>query len=117
MTDNEIIIAVAKLDGWTGVQYNSSESFSTSGIIGIFPSSNTGRFEIVPPYLTSRDAIIPVIKKHRGYHGRIAWSLCISNENADEKESWTIEDCITILTATPKQLCIALLKATGKWEE
>jgi hypothetical protein len=60
-------------------------------------------------YLTSRDAIIPVIEKQPHdiklrFHGEAA-VVCRAFGYLDEA-----------IYLTPRQLCIALLKATGKWK-
>jgi len=62
-------------------------------------------------YLTSLDAIVPVIKKQGE---EIMARICVSffDDNRDQ-----VDDSIAILTATPRQLCEKLLKACGKWKE
>lgn len=59
----------------------------------------------LPPYLTSRDAIISVIEKQ--------------GEGVSEtvKEFLIKQNVRPTFLATPPQLCEALLRATGKWIE
>ena len=62
------------------------------------------RKEFAPPqYLTSYDAIIPVIQKQPHEVKCNMW-----NHLEAESDLWT---------NTPSQLCEALLRATGKWKE
>ena len=90
MTDEQITIEVAKLDGVNQLGDNFIEH---------------------KPYLTSRDAIIPVIEKHWRKVGSESWA------------EWQMRfydgiiphNLNSILFATPRQLCIALLKATGHY--
>jgi len=57
----------------------------------------------LPPYLTSYDAIIPLVQKLDGQYGQAI---------LDE-----IHRCVTSsLHATPSQICDAVLVATGKAE-
>jgi len=60
--------------------------------------------KIVPPYLTSYDAIIPLIQKQ-----------------TEDVKSDVVEFLYLMgdrqLERTPAQLCEALLRATGKWIE
>jgi len=60
-----------------------------------------------PDYLTSYDAIIPLIQKQSyATVSVIHSSLCDMNDT-----KFFLRD------TTPAQLCEALLRATGKWEE
>jgi hypothetical protein len=64
-----------------------------------------------PHYLTSRDAIVPVIEKqHIGIKKRIVINLSMKLAAHPDR------DC-NLLLATPAQLCEALLRATGKRKE
>ena len=100
---------LAELDGWTGVQYNPKD-----GIIGIYPNSKTQRYEICPRYLNSYDAIIPLVQKlfsvknFRSFDYALT-RVCIGNISTPMASYNT-------LTATPSQLCDAVLVATGKVE-
>ena len=76
------------------------------------------------PYLSSRDAIVPVIEKqftNESLHCVFIKQLyevldCHElplNEMIDTERSIMFH----LLTATPSQLCEALLRATGKWKK
>jgi len=59
------------------------------------------------PYLTSYDAIIPLIQKQSyGIVANIHDILCTTNDT-----KYFLRNC------SPTQLCEALLRATGKWKE
>jgi len=95
---------LAELDGWTGVQYNSAEK-GFQKMIGIHPANQSRQYELCKPYLTSYDAIIPLIQK------------------LDDCAKVRVEDCLESIMqtcywfdATPSQLCDAALVATGKAE-
>lgn len=118
MTDNEIIKAIAELDGWCFVQ-NQMDGGSFGWVKNnCFPQ----RYDSLPNYLHSYDAIIPVVQK---------W--CSSGEpNLDMvfffyrrlkdmvtvvRQPNTTEIVNILLNATPAQLCEALLKSVVKWKE
>lgn len=84
MNEQDQIKAVAELDRWTPPPFV--------------------RFPKEPDYLTSYDAIIPVIQKQD-----IGVQHSISN--------WMIRNELSWFTITPAQLCEALLKAVGKWKD
>ncbi len=110
MKNQDIIKAIAELDGWKP-KYLSQESQ------GLNP----------PPYLTSRDAIIPVIEKKLSRHtchsffdalGLIAivdWQDCDGAPSYEGDGSY-FEQWV-LFKAKPSQMCEALLRATGKWRE
>lgn len=118
MNDEQIIIAVAELDGYT-VNYReeglSPHYLRYGGICG----------QEHMKYLTSRDAIIPVIEK---LHPSLFEAVC-ANLLLDLMHYWDTERKLSVdwknrnlvimatIHATPRQLCVALLKATGKWKE
>lgn len=111
MTDSEVIIEVAKLDGWDVHHPN----LITSSVIGFPPGSESiDDWKPLPNYLTSRDAIMPVIEKCKPIIG--------NNQDMFVSYLWRemglkAGDCVfEAFLATPRQLCIALLKATGKWK-
>lgn len=110
MKDHQIIIAVAKLDGFTQLDNMPNPMFALEVCEYEAACCHTRASEF--EYLISRDAIIPVIEKV--YRGTNKWS-----EFERQLEELHGEPCrlIEALTTEPKQLCIALLKATGKWEE
>lgn len=124
MTDQQIIIEVAKLDGWTVNEPNRSwpNPFYTQPALKILRT-----FEELPPYLISRDAIIPVIEKVINRHtchsffdalGLEAikdWADCDGSPVYEGDGSYF--ELWVLFKASPHQLCIALLKTTGKFTE
>jgi hypothetical protein len=125
MTNNEIQIEVAKVDGWKTEhhinQWDSEAQTHRSWINWIGPD---GEVEGEPPdYLTSRDAIVSVIEKVLGNNEEL-WSrflhklgLLVGFHKGMEVPRFDIMRRLRFLLATPKQLCIALLNALGKWKE
>ena len=112
MTDEQITIEVAKLDGLHEfVKSKTKFTALMEACCEVCGKSPTFYPHTFPPYLTSRDAIIPVIEKH--------WK----EVNSEGWAQWQMRfyDGIigcnknSILFATPRQLCIALLKATGHY--
>jgi hypothetical protein len=63
----------------------------------------------LPDYLTSYDAIIPLIQKQSDKIKTAVFELL-----QDSKETISV---IAVWDATPAQLCEALLRATNKWIE
>lgn len=121
MSDEEIILAVAKLDGW-------EEVLNESAWVNLMPHLSHKKFwrgqveQRLSKYLTSRDAIIPVIEKccSKDKYDKGNFIQTIRNEREKEYQNlisdyWHIFD--VVLCATPRQLCIALLKATGNWKD
>lgn len=102
MTTEQQIKALAELDGWKSREHISPIDNKT--VIGLWYLKDTQCVSILPPYLTSYDAIIPVIQKQT---------------NEVKADVWFRLGCVNWgwLDATPAQLCEALLRATGKWEE
>lgn len=117
MTDEQINRACAELDGfkpitkmikeWDVIDYNGNgewvekprEMFERDGA-SVFP-------EFLPNYITSYDAILPLIQKQNPV---CRHTVCI--QFAD-----TYLQIKGIIGATPTQLCEALLRAVGKWVE
>lgn len=86
----------------------------------------------LPNYTTSRDAIIPVIEKLKNdrqrssnpgdyptwcFSGDLLELLDIQLYDNGSPLKAPFDVAWQIVTATPRQLCTALLKATGKWKE
>jgi len=130
MTDHELIIEVAKLDGWSEPfefkpplyadepdrLFGVAPGWDNKSLSNILRKDLTGLEEarhIVPDYLHSRDAIIPVIEKHlrKGNYNHFDTVNAFRHEFGDP---CTWQD---IICASPRQLSVALLKATGKWKE
>lgn len=126
MTDQSLIIAVAKLDGWTWKQENETQflfSHASSTFVSHdrqFVSSMIHCITMLPHYLTSRDAIIPVIEK--ALTKDVQWFNFFLNLGKECRERFPIQadpliNYKLVLLATARQLSIALVKATGKWEK
>lgn len=124
MTDEQIIIAVAKLDGFLSVQFINSGPWKVMGDkIHIHGHGNT----IVPDYLTSRDAIIPVIEKAfskitcHSFFDTLGIECAKDTADVDGQYEYQGDGSYyeqwLIFKATPRQLSIALVKATGNWIE
>lgn len=115
MNDHSIIIAVAKLDRLTfGSKSESSFADPTKQITTPFWLDEHGNpIRKFKDYLESRDAIIPVIEKQSKDIQHHIIRLAIQYNPTKHDACYFID----ILIITAKQLCIALLKATGKWEE
>lgn len=116
MNDSKIIIAIAKLDGFK--EHPKHHYFRNDDINGERFHDSFKFPDHAPDYLTSRDAIISVIEKQGIHHQleMIEW-LATQKLTGADRFSEVHNFALEILKATPKQLCIALLKATGKWEE
>lgn len=113
MKDQDIIKAVAELDGkWQHLKKCGwSDEVCCEELMKW--SKN---------YTHSRDAIIPVIEKLRYPSTEVQWkifqmelSVIIVKENHVGVDS--VSHVFELICATPRQLCEALLKATGKWVE
>lgn len=112
MTDNQIIIEVAKLDGFelpdSNEGWNHNNPLSPTGI-SIDNHKGQCKRWVEKQYLTSRDAIIPVIEKQTPKIREYIVSCLVTLRQNDELQD--------LICASAKQLSIALLKATGKWTE
>jgi hypothetical protein len=89
MKEQEKIKAIAEFDG---VEFKSQWEFAHYDV------------SYSKPYLTSRDAIVPVIEKQ-------------TDDIKGEISDWLMTRAEWLITATPPQLCEALLRATGKWKD
>ena len=111
MTESEQVKALAELDGWRLRLKNSQgeQWVKPDGdIVTLWHDSTLHDCNFFTQYLTSYDAIIPLIQKQDG-------------ETKNLVEDY-IEECQTMKTsfwydATPSQLCEALLRATGKGKD
>ena len=117
MKPKDQIKTIAELDGWN----KESEPCPANEVWGT--SGNKPRWNFIhqlPPYLTSRDAIVPVIEKQStNIRLEIGIQLAIMRRELhgyptdNNVEGWII----VALIATPFQLCEALLRATNKWKD
>jgi hypothetical protein len=116
MKDQDIIKAVAELDGWTNLDRYIGTDRVSNGILKGTPPGQSGFIEEVPSYLTSRDAIVPVIEKHIKGGNRIMTTK-FDNALYEQKEIKRLH-CrvghLTYLFATPSQLCKALVSCNCK---
>lgn len=97
MTKEKQIAALAELDGFLNPRIAEHSLWSQwSRGDGIAERANGKGFVKLPDYLTSYDAIIPLIQK---------------------QDIEVILQLDIALKSTPAQLCEALLRATGKWVE
>lgn len=95
MTKQDKIRALAELDGWINLELR-------DGVGDAFMGEKDGESNFVPFYLTSYDAIIPLI----------------------QRQNQSVKDCVDCdvgfgnrIDSTPEQLCDALLNATVKWRD
>jgi hypothetical protein len=114
MTDDEIIIEVAKLDGWTfGDRVTDKKTGISWDVYRKGEQHGSIYVGTLPKYLTSRDAIMPVIEKQEN-HVKVD---LVHQLDDGLFNNWQPSQVVAVLLSTPRQLCIALLKATGKWRE
>jgi len=101
------------LDGWLDVKEYTytydylGEKGELKQLQGRHPDK-LGELKGLKDYLTSRNAIVPVIEK------LIDQGLIDENDILIELEN---QGVLYSFLSTARQLCIALLKATGKWIE
>ena len=105
MKDEDILIEVARLDGWAQEEHFEPSFQDPAKMVSVGNRwVKENRIERrLPDYLNSRDAIIPVIEKHPDALPEIS-KLLIGNKRP------------TFL-ATAREICVALLKAAGKFRE
>ena len=99
MKPEEQIKALAELDGWTNLEHEVHPAITYEW------AWRDGEKHIIPPYLTSYDAIIPVVQRQT-YETRqliIRWLIYRVGDH--------------YFLSTPSQLCEALLRATENWKE
>lgn len=112
MKPEEQIEALAKLDGWTDIESNYMGKFY--GNQNGEKSSN----DLIPNYLNSYDAIIPVLKKQDDLIKKNMIHILANIFYGDEKPENQWYDCQVIAyhSATSAQLAEALLRATNLWK-
>ena len=121
MTTEQKIKALAELDGWKDIQINPPYPPNSNErlVLGDEPIWSNGNIisyicdRHCKPYLTSYDAILPLIQK-----------LCTRNQELKVQFLNTLRSSFRqpasdydMMMATPEQLADALLRATGKWKE
>jgi len=131
MKDVDIIKAIAELDGFdtkTIVPFQGGcwiERYGDKQLIFCEPEK----------YLTSRDAIVPVIEKHPNADSKEAdhfmtrfqdelLRITYPSSAKVKLSSYAVEELMVgcyalhcMVLANPSQLCEALLRATGKWKD
>lgn len=122
MTEQDQIKALAELDGWHQQEvFESSFADSTKQVsAGLrWTRMDSLRFERkLPDYLTSYDAIIPLIQKQLDtVFNCFLDNLCIIKNSDDAEMDGSYSELRMMWMATPTQLCEALLRATGKWKD
>jgi hypothetical protein len=101
MTDESIIAKCAELGGKSVPDCLCEECLNEHGI----------------NFLESRDAIIPVIDK-QGTIAQIQFMDFLQEQlNISYQDMLGQTECLACVLATPRQLCIALLKATGNYHD
>lgn len=117
MNDNRLIIAVAKLDGKCPHNRVNSGNHPEEGFMAECLDCGVD-FPVELEYLTSHDAIIPVIEKVCNTKHLKEEFVCYLTLELDDTEHFSLLDVFSAITkTTPKQLSIALVKACEKWEE
>lgn len=126
MSEQEILIEVAKIDGWKLIQkdvqvwactdYDGSGEYQNKTVPMYENDGAFKKLENLPRYTTSHDAILPVV-------GRQDMTTEFTKKFMDHLNleiKWSPSrdlNMLLMLTATPLQLCTALLKAKGVWRE
>lgn len=115
MNEDDQIKAIAELDGWKPNGLGGKDTLHDPKGCTCFD----GKGCYIPNYLTSRDAIIPVIEKQSFVmKTQVVDFLCeLMLEEYDGSDYVRQSDVPLLLCATPSQLCQALLRATGKWKD
>ena len=129
MTTEQKTKVLAELDGYSEVSDNGTayvkdtvENWEKHRHDCIVSEEREGMlFVDVPRYLTSYDAILPLIQKQLKTYGdelrfqAAIYELLVANPPRGEDNPYCI--AVRMLCATPVQLADALLRATGKWKE
>lgn len=111
LTTEQKIIELAKMDGWLDVK-EYTYTYDYMGEQGEYKRlqgrsiENLGHLVGLPPYLTSYDAIIPLIQK-QDFSIKLAITVYLQHNN---KGGLTMDAYFSV---TPEQLCDALLRAKG----
>ena len=106
MTPENQIKALAELDGFKPPRINAGESWGESSYCGTGICVYRGGCNVRGidlQYLNSYDAIIPLIQR-LGSTDAVDATMRLRNQR-------------TAFASTPAQLCEALLRATGKWQD
>jgi len=126
MTTNDKTIELAKLDGWLDVKeytykYNYMGETGELKQLQGRSEANLGHLVGLPKYLTSYDAIMPLIRKQSekirmeiviNFY-EIKWGVRPENDSL----IGILGQANLMFNSTAEQLSDALLKATGRWVE
>lgn len=116
MQDQEIIIEVARLDN-KEVRYNKDALVWEILKNGHWYLWQEWYNEPDVDYTESRDAIIPVIRKVLTTSELKVKFLNALRSLVEARLKRATSDFDLLVESTERELCIALLKATGKWKE
>ena len=105
LSPTDKIKLAAELDGWTDVKFYVL-GHKPDGITALARSRSADYRCDLPDYLTSYDAIIPLIQKQTP---QVKWHIWDTLSNLIGGGIWE-----SLIEATPSQLLDALLVATGK---
>lgn len=112
MKPEDQIKALAELDGFESANVpNFEERF-------VWWNLKSKEWECPKEYLTSLDAIMPVVEKHiwkEGISG-FAKSLFVTLDNMSYKNLHPDILVGCVISATAEQLCETLLRATNQWK-
>ena len=112
MTPDQQIKSLAELDGFSEIIKIGGRLCGKTKELPDIVRTMLGdpSFVVLPDYLGSYDAIVPLIQKQ---------NYAVRSEifnSFDTDKGWTSQ-AVDMLLATPAQLCEALLRATGRWTE
>lgn len=117
MTEKDQTKAIAELDGWSrrpDLDYVTGHDCLMHEVWGRDQESCDQIF--LGKYLTSRDAIVPVIAKESP-HIQIQFVDFLAEFFDGWKEDFDDIDVAKMICASPAQMAEALLRATGKWRD
>jgi hypothetical protein len=123
METNNQIKALAELDGWTDISSGwGRDDGDVYGVKPNYPDYPNPAHYAVPSYLTSYDAIIPLIQKQpkRGFDRFVRLlnrEFCFGHRVPLPCRLKSSDCSFMLYQASPSQLCEALLRATRKWTE
>ena len=127
MKDQDIIKAVAELDGYEFDEVRLSSVIWHYVTIDFMLYKNGNCKYFAPPYLTSRDVIIGVIKKKvnkitcHSFFDTLGIVVAQDTSDCDGVYEYqgdgSYYEMWLLFMATPRQLCEALLRLTGKWKD
>jgi hypothetical protein len=117
MTDDQKRIAIAEEDGWGKVHSFNRFKEGKFHLDGTLVGDKDGLTKVaVPPYLVSRDAIVPAILRRFGKGGLVVRNhfYCCLKQLIGEATNWEAVDDFALATADPRVLADAYLAAAAK---